>query len=113
MDTMTIKRDDLGQERVQVPLRGAALLRHPLYTKGSAFSEEERVAFGLEGLLPQHVSTLDQQCQRMYEAIARKQDPLEKYIGLAALQDRNEHLFYRLLLDHAEEFLPIVYTPTV
>jgi malic enzyme len=113
MDTVTIKHDARGHARMQVPYRGAALLRQPMYTKGSAFTPEERVAFGLEGLLPQHVSTMEDQEQRVYANIARKTDPLEKYIGLAALQDRNEHLFYRLLIDHAEEFLPIVYTPTV
>jgi len=96
-----------------VPCRGAALLRHPLYSKGTAFSPEERRAFGLEGLLPQAVSTLEQQGRRAYANIARKADPLEKYIGLAALQDRNEHLFYRVLVDHIAELLPIVYTPTV
>jgi malic enzyme len=113
MDTVTIKHDARGHARMQVPYRGAALLRQPIYTKGSAFTPEERVAFGLEGLLPQHVSTMEEQEQRVYANIVRKTDPLEKYIGLAALQDRNEHLFYRLLIDHAEEFLPIVYTPTV
>ena len=97
METVTVKRDARGHARLQVPCRGAALLRHPLYTKGTAFTEEERVAFGLEGLLPQHVSTMEQQARRAYENIARKSDPLEKYIGLAALQDRNEHLFYRVL----------------
>jgi malic enzyme len=102
-----------GTPRLRVPYRGAALLRQPLYSKGTAFSEEERQAFGLEGLLPPRVSTQPQQARRVYENIARKADPLEKYIGLAALQDRNEHLFYRVLLDHVEEFLPIVYTPTV
>jgi len=84
-----------------------------MYTKSSAFSHEEREAFGLEGLLPSAVSTMEQQERRVYANITRKTDPLEKYIGLAALQDRNEHLFYRLLIDHVEEFLPIVYTPTV
>ena len=99
--------------RVEVLHRGAALLRHPIYNKGTAFTREEREAFGLEGLLPDAVSTLDQQVRRMYAAIVRKADPLERYIGLAALQERNETLFYRLLLDNLEEFLPIVYTPTV
>jgi malic enzyme len=84
-----------------------------MYTKGTAFTLEERSAFGLEGLLPSAVGTLEQQARRMYASIARKDDPLEKYIGLAALQDRNEHLFYRVLVDHIEELLPIVYTPTV
>jgi malic enzyme len=99
--------------RVEVPYRGVALLRHSVYNKGTAFTREERRAFGLEGLLPDAVSTLDQQVRRMHANIVRKQDPLEQYVGLAALQERNETLFYRLLLDHLEEFLPIVYTPTV
>ncbi|HET8644445.1 MAG TPA: NAD-dependent malic enzyme, partial [Vicinamibacteria bacterium] len=59
-----------------VPCRGADLLRHPMYTKSSAFTSEERMAFGLEGLLPQHVSTMEDQCERAYANIARKTDPL-------------------------------------
>ena len=102
-----------GRTRLTVPYRGARLLRHPLFTKGTAFSKEERSTFGLEGLLPHTVSTMEQQSERVYANILRKKDPLEKYIGLAALQDRNEYLFYRVLIDHIEEFLPIVYTPTV
>jgi len=108
-----IDRDADGHVRMRVPQRGAALLRRPLLTRGTAFSEEERVALGLEGLLPSHVSTMEQQARRVHANILRKSDPLERYIGLAALQDRNEHLFYRVLLDHLEELLPIVYTPTV
>ena len=100
-------------EPVSVAYRGADLLRQPMHSKGSAFSEEERVAFALEGLLPWHVGSLEEQCRRMYGNIARKPDALEKFIGLASLQDRNETLFYRLLVDHLEELLPIVYTPTV
>ena len=99
--------------QVEVPYRGLALVRHPLYNKGTAFTREERAAFGLEGLLPQAVSSLDQQACRMYANVVRKEDPLERYIGLAALQERNETLFHRLLLDNLEELLPIVYTPTV
>src|SRR6185369_16320271 len=105
--------DPQGRPRLKVPYRGTRLLRHPLYTKGTAFTMEERSAFGLEGLLPRAVSTMAQQSQRVYANISRKSDPLEKFIGLASLQDRNEHLFYRVLLDHVEEFLPIVYTPVV
>lgn len=93
--------------------RGSALLHHPLHNKGTAFSKKERAAFGLEGLLPDAVSDFDIQTARNYESITRKKDPLEQYIGLIALQDRNETLFYRLLVEHTEEFLPIVYTPTV
>jgi len=102
-----------GTFRVECPYRGTALLRHGMYTRGTAFTPAERAAFGLEGLLPAHVSSLDEQARRAYEHIGRKTDPLEKHIGLIALQDRNEHLFQRVLLDHLEELLPIIYTPTV
>jgi malic enzyme len=108
---LTRMRD--GRDRLSVPYRGVHLLRHPLYTKGTAFAEEERRTFGLEGLLPPTVSTIAQQSRRVCANIARKPDALEKYVGLAALQDRNEHLFYRVLVDNVEQFLPIVYTPTV
>jgi len=93
--------------------RGSHLLSEPMFNKGSAFTRDERRALGLEGLLPAGVSTIEQQATRVLENLARKRDPLETYIGLAALQDRNEYLFYRVLCDHLEEFLPIVYTPTV
>jgi malic enzyme len=98
---------------VSIRYRGARLLNHPLHNKSTAFTREERETFGLEGLLPDRVSTMEQQARRAYGNIARKTDDLEKYIGLAALQDRNEHLFYRVLGDHLAELLPIVYTPTV
>jgi malic enzyme len=113
MEPFHLKRDKHGRIRLEPPSRGIKLLRDPLYTKGTAFSAEERVAFGLEGLLPHAVNSLEQQRQRVYDNITRKSDPLERYIGLEALQDRNEHLFYALLTHHIEEFLPIVYTPTV
>jgi malic enzyme len=93
--------------------RGSHLLSEAMYNKGSAFTREERAALGLEGLLPAAVNTMEQQAARVVENLSRKSDPLEQYIGLVALQDRNEHLFYRVLCDHLEEFLPIVYTPTV
>jgi malic enzyme len=112
MPKFTLKKDD-GRGRVEVPLRGEALLHHPLFNKGTAFTRAERAQFGLEGLLPDAVSTMEQQARRVYANIMRKTDPLERYIGLAALQDRNEHLFYRVLSDHLEELLPIVYSPTV
>jgi malate dehydrogenase (oxaloacetate-decarboxylating) len=112
MDRFRLEQDGRAV-RLAVLDRGTRLLRNPMYTKGTAFTDEERVALGLEGLLPHAVSTLDQQEKRVYANIARKQDALEKYIGLAALQDRNEVLFYRVVVDHIEELLPIVYTPTV
>jgi len=101
------------RERVEVRLRGTQLLNHPMYNRSTAFTREERRELGLEGLLPDVTSSMEQQARRAYGNIVRKSDPLERYIGLAALQDRNEHLFYRVLADHLEEFLPIVYTPTV
>ena len=113
MEHFQLYRDADGEEWLNVPFRGRALLGHPLYNKGTAFDAKERREFRLTGLLPNHVGTLAEQEQRAYEHITRKQVPLERYIGLAALQDRNEVLFYRVLLKHLEEFLPIVYTPTV
>jgi malic enzyme len=113
LETYRRKRGQGGRERVEVRLRGSLLLNHPMYNRSTAFTREDRKELGLEGLLPDVVSTMEQQARRAYGNIVRKSDPLERYIGLAALQDRNEHLFYRLLTDHLEEFLPIVYTPTV
>jgi malate dehydrogenase (oxaloacetate-decarboxylating) len=92
---------------------GMDLLDTPLLNKGTAFTEEERTLFGLHGLLPPHVETLEEQVVRAYEAYQRKDDDLERHIYLRALQDTNEVLFYRLLLDHIDEMTPIVYTPTV
>jgi malate dehydrogenase (oxaloacetate-decarboxylating) len=89
------------------------LLDSPLRNKGTAFSDAERTEFGLHGLLPPQVETLEEQAVRAYEAYRRKDDDLERHIYLRALQDTNEVLFYRLLLDHITEMTPIVYTPTV
>src|ERR1700746_2134297 len=96
----------------QIP-RGMELLDSPLLNKGTAFGDEERTAFDLHGLLPPHIETLDEQTVRAYEAFLRKSDDLERHIYLRALQDTNEVLFYKLLLDHIEEMTPLVYTPTV
>ena len=113
MEAYRRKRGADGRERVELRLRGPQLLNHPMYNRATAFTRDERRALGLEGLLPDVVSSMEQQARRAYGNIARKGEPLERFIGLAALQDRNEHLFYRVLGDHLEEFLPIVYTPTV
>jgi malate dehydrogenase (oxaloacetate-decarboxylating) len=94
-------------------LRGRDLLEDPLLNKGTAFTDGERSVLGLHGLLPPQVETLDQQVVRAYEAFQRKTDDLERHIYLRALQDNNEVLFYRLLLDHMEEMMPVVYTPVV
>jgi malate dehydrogenase (oxaloacetate-decarboxylating)(NADP+) len=92
---------------------GAALLRDPSLNKGTAFTAAERDALGLRGLLPHHVNTQAEQVTRVLENFRRKPSDLEKYIDLNALHDRNETLFFRVLADHLEEMMPIVYTPTV
>lgn len=93
--------------------KGIALLRNPLLNKGTAFTEEEREALGLIGLLPPRVHTQEAQLVRVLGNIRRKESDLEKYIFLTALQDRNEALYTRLVLENLEEMMPIVYTPTV
>jgi malate dehydrogenase (oxaloacetate-decarboxylating) len=95
------------------PRHAHALLDNPLRNKGTAFSELERTRHGLLGLLPPQVETLEQQTLRAYGAFSSRVSALDKHIFLRALQDTNEVLFYRLLLDHIEEMMPIVYTPTV
>ena len=85
----------------------------PTLNKGTAFTYEERTRWQLHGLLPTRVETLEDQVARAYQAFKRKQDDLERHIYLRALQDTNEVLFYRLLLDHIDEMMPIVYTPVV
>jgi malate dehydrogenase (oxaloacetate-decarboxylating) len=89
------------------------LLNHQELNKGTAFTERERSELGLHGLLPPHIETLDEQVVRAYEAYQRKDDDLERHIYLRSLQDTNEVLFYRLLLDHIVEMTPSVYTPVV
>jgi malate dehydrogenase (oxaloacetate-decarboxylating)(NADP+) len=92
---------------------GLELLTNPLYNKGSGFPEEEREALGLQGLLPPRVFSMDEQVLRVMENYSRKPTDLERYIHLSSLQDRNETLFYRVLIDNIEQMMPIVYTPTV
>ena len=89
------------------------VLEDPLTNKGTAFSEQERSELGLRGLLPAAVETLEQQVDRRYQAYQEQPTDVARHINLRALQDTNEMLFYRLVADHIEEMLPILYTPTV
>ncbi|MEU1274370.1 NAD-dependent malic enzyme [Streptomyces sp. NPDC005799] len=93
--------------------RGRAVLADPRLNRGTAFTERERRDLGLDGLIPPRVLTLDQQADRAYGQYSAQPSDLAKHVNLAALHDRNEVLFYRLLSDHLSEMLPIVYTPTV
>ena len=93
--------------------RGSALLANPLLNKGTAFPENERDALGLRGLLPPRVFTLEEQLIRAYANFQRQPEPLDKYVFLTLLQNRNETLFYKLLETYPEEMIPIIYTPTV
>src|SRR3974390_857482 len=93
--------------------RGVALLRDPLLNKGTAFSEKERDALGLRGLLPAHLLSQEEQVARILTNLRRLPDDLEKYVALNALHDRNEALFFRVVCDNIDEIQPLIYTPTV
>ncbi len=92
---------------------GWALLADPLLNKGTAFTETERDAFGLHGLLPPHIGTLEEQVSRRLSVLRRFASDLERYAFLRELHDNNETLFFALLEQNIEEMLPMVYTPTV
>src|SRR5882724_2690652 len=98
---------------LQPHLRGQALLDTPTLNKGTAFTAEERRDYGLEGLLPQAVETLDRQLERALQHLEAKPNDLERYLYLIGLADRNETLFYRTLMSDPARFVPIVYDPTV
>lgn len=98
---------------VFLPYSGPTLLNIPLLNKGCAFSREERETFGLLGLLPQRYETIEQQVERAYQQYSSFDEAINKHIYLRATQDSNETLFYRLVNEHIEEMMPIIYTPTV
>ena len=110
---IAFKTDDRGNGYLEVALRGFPMLRMSALNKGTAFTREERAAFSLEGLLPPRVTTLDDQVRRVYQGYLKLDDDIEKYQYLRACQERSEVIFFRLLEQHLDEMMPIVYTPTV
>src|SRR5215475_11039114 len=108
----TSRKADASSAALDFP-HGLALLRDPLLNKGTAFSEQERDALGLRGLLPAHVLTMEEQAARIMTNLRRLPDDLDKYVALNALHDRNEALFFRVLCDNIDEIQPLIYTPTV
>ena len=108
-----IHRDPVNGDWVEVRLRGHALHNSALLNKSTAFTEEEREELGLRGLLPPGVTTLEDQRNRAFGNYGRRGSDIERYMDLMALMDRNETLFYRVLVDHIDELMPIIYTPTV
>ncbi len=112
MDKFEIERTADG-DVLSVRRTGAELLRYPLYNKGTGFTPEERRELGIEGMLPAGHNDIEQQAARIFRSIFHNRDDVGRNIGLAMLQDRNEVLFYKVLSQHLEEVMPIVYTPTV
>jgi malate dehydrogenase (oxaloacetate-decarboxylating) len=101
------------EEMVRPPVRGAQILNHPLWNKGTAFTQAERDELGLNGLLPSHVSSVEEQIERSYKNFSRRRTPLGKYNFLISMLSRNELLFYQFVARYASEMLPFIYTPTV
>src|SRR4051794_15547025 len=102
-----------GQKYISVAAKGRPVLLCAEINKGTAFTYREREELELAGLVPPAVCTMKQQLERTYENYLNKSTNLEKFIYLTSLQDRNETLFYRLLLEHIDEMMAIVYTPVV
>src|SRR5471032_2684204 len=96
-----------------LPGKGIDWLHNPVFNKGTAFTAAERDALGLRGLLPPHVSTMEEQSLRVMSNFRAEADDLGRYIQIISLQDRNETLFYRVVMDNLEELMPVIYTPTV
>ena len=113
MGFQTYTDSGTGERHLQVSLRGTDLLKHSFFNKGSAFTDEERDAFGLRGLLPAAISTIDEQLDRVRTQYDFKKDDLQKNIYLSGLQNRNETLHFRFVTENLQETVPIVYTPTV
>ena len=112
MDKFELIRTPEG-DKVKVDLTGTELLRAPIYNKGIGFTAEERRRFGIEGMLPPQHNDIEIQADRTYHTICFNKDPVGQNIDLGLLQNRNEVLFYKVLSNHLEELMPVVYTPTV
>ena len=112
-DYFDYKFDSQGNTYVETSLRGMSLLRLPATNKGTAFTLQERIELGLDGLLPPLVTDIDEQTDRLYSSYCKQPNDISKYQFLRAIQDRSEVLFYALLERHLEEMTPIVYTPTI
>ena len=108
-----VKRGADDHRYLEVNVTGFSLLHIPLLNKSTGFSQEERKLLGLQGLVPPHESSLEEQKERTYRRYLKEQTDLGRHVYLRSLQDRNEVLFYAILEDHLEEMLPILYTPTV
>jgi malic enzyme len=102
-----------GEEWLEVPIKGELLNDFPMFNKGTGFTQEERDDLGLTGVMPPRVVSMELQAERVLLNFHRQATDIDRYLSLMALLDRNETLFYRVLIDHLEELLPIVYTPTV
>ena len=101
MDKFDLIRTGDGY-RLRVPKKHTSVLRYPLYNKGTGFTAEERKRFQIEGLLPAEINDIEIQAERVFRSIMFNPDPVGRHIDLAALQDRNEHLYFRVLADHLE-----------
>ena len=110
---ITAKKSKTVRSNRALPGKGVDWLHNPIFNKGTAFTEAERDLLGLRGLLPPHVQTMEEQVRRVMDNFRSKSSDLERYIQIVALQDRNETLFYRVVMDNLEEMMPIIYTPTV
>lgn len=100
-------------KKIPLALPPEEILDNPLLNKGTAFTEQERDQLRLHGHLPYHISTIEEQVTRRYANFKRQPDEISKFIFLSSLQNRNEILFYRLVLEHLQEMVPLIYTPTV
>ncbi len=102
---------ETAKRPLYVPHAGPSLLEMPLLNKGSAFSTQERIDFNLQGLLPHNIETIEEQTERAYSQYNLCNTDLDRHIFLRSIQDNNETLFFRLLEEHLEEMMPIIYTP--